>query len=193
MVKVVKLPVSVSQDADAHARAETERKQRLFDWADAVLTSLGLVKVVKAAKTTMELYGITFDANSAEVVLAIREALHPASGGPKAEYLLGLNADGLRRLLRSRFNKLRKAREDELRGKGGKQSFWEDQLIKDKDGKPVANLANLILTLRKAPEWKNTLAFNAFTAQVVTKRSPPLEGAVSDACWSDHLESQTRV
>jgi hypothetical protein len=55
MVKVLKLPVPVSQDADEFARADTERNQQLFAWADAVLKKLRLDKAVAAAKSIEEL------------------------------------------------------------------------------------------------------------------------------------------
>ena len=55
MVKVIKLPVPASQDADEHARADTQRNQRLFDWANAVLKRLRLDKAVAAARAIEEL------------------------------------------------------------------------------------------------------------------------------------------
>ena len=38
-------------DADEHARAETERKRRLFEWADRILADLGLADKVRNANS----------------------------------------------------------------------------------------------------------------------------------------------
>ena len=46
--KILKLPVPAPRDADDHAQADTQRNQRLFDWADAVLRKLGLDKAIAA-------------------------------------------------------------------------------------------------------------------------------------------------
>src|SRR5262245_59349433 len=54
MADVVKLPIPASLGADEHAQAETERDQRLFAWADAVLKALGLDKAVIAAQSVEE-------------------------------------------------------------------------------------------------------------------------------------------
>ena len=102
MVKVISLPVPASQDADDHARADTQRNQRLFDWADAVLKKLGLDKAVAAARSIEELRRVTFNADSAEVTLAIRDALHPASGH-RQEHFRGLKEGGLKLILKNRF------------------------------------------------------------------------------------------
>ena len=102
--------------SEEHARAETQRKQRLFDWADRVLRELGLADRVARANSLEELRKVIFDANAAEVELAIREALHPASGS-KADYFAGLrNVGSLKRLLKMRFHEMKKQREAQLQG-----------------------------------------------------------------------------
>ena len=124
MPKVIKLPVPASQDADEHARADTQRNQRLFDWADVVLKRLGLDKAVAAARSIEELRGVTFNADSAEVTLAIRDALHPASGH-RQEHFRGLKEGGLKLILKNRFAELKKTREAALRRR--KQPDWTDR------------------------------------------------------------------
>ena len=192
MAKVVTLPVSASQDAgaDEHARAETQRKQRLFDWADAVLEQLGLVRAVAAARSIVELRTITFNMDSPAVDLAIRDALHPASGD-RAEHFRGLREGSLRRILANRFVDMKREREAALRG--GSQADWTDDLILDKKGKIKPVLANLVLILREGPAWKGVLAYNEFSARVVIKGSPPLERTAPGSPWTDHHESQARV
>jgi putative DNA primase/helicase len=190
MVEVIKLPIPVSQDADEHARADTQRKQRLFEWCDAVLERLRLDKAVAAAKSIEELRRVTFDADSAEITLAIRDALHPASGR-REEHFRGLKDGGLKLILKNRFTDLKKTREAALRR--GKQPDWRDQLILDKEDKIIANLANLTLILTEAPKWKGVLAYDEFNARVVIKGRPPWEEEASNTPWTDHHETQVRV
>ena len=187
MVKVIKLPAPASQDADEHARADTQRNQRLFDWANAVLKKLGVDKAVAAARSIEELRNITFNADSAEVTLAIRDALHPASGR-RQEHFRGLKEGGLKLVLKNRFNELKKTREATLRRR--KQPDWTDSLILDKHGKIIANLANLILILREAPAWKGVLGYDEFNARVVIRKRPPWGEEMPDAPWTDHHESR---
>jgi predicted P-loop ATPase len=189
--KIVKLPVPAFRDADDHAQADTQRNQRLFDWADAVLRKLGLDKAIAAARSIEELRGITFDPDSAEIVIAVRDALHPASGH-RQEHFRGLKEGGLKLILKNRFTESKKTREAAFR-RGKKQPDWTNQLILDKSGKIVANLANLILILRWAPKWTGVLAFDEFNARVVIRKRPPWgEEEAADTPWTDHHESLTR-
>jgi hypothetical protein len=190
MAEVMNLPVPASHGADQHARADTQRKQWLFDWADAVLKRLGLDKTLAAARSMEELHSVTFNADSAEATLEIRDALHPTSGH-RQEHFRGLTERGLRLILKNRFAKLKKTREAALRR--GKQPDWTDQLILDKDGKIIANLANLILILSKAPEWKGVLGYDEFNARVIIKSRSPWKEEASNTAWTDHHESQVRV
>jgi hypothetical protein len=59
---------------------------------------------------------------------------------------------------------------------------WRADLIRDKDGKILPVLANVITALRGAPEWYGALAFNEFTLGVTTVRDTPW-GAVTK--WSE--------
>ena len=52
-----------------------------------------------AARSIEELRAVTFNADSAEATLAIRDALHPASGHPQ-EHFRGLKEGGLKLILR---------------------------------------------------------------------------------------------
>jgi predicted P-loop ATPase len=190
MVKVIQLPAPASQDADEHARADTQRNQRLFDWADTVLKRLRLDKAVAAARSIEQLRRVTFNTDSAEVTLAIRDALHPSSGHPQ-EHFRGLKEGGLKLILKNRFAELKKTREATLRRR--KQPDWTDQLILDKEGKIIANLANVILILTEAPEWKGVLGYDEFNARVVIRKRPPWGEEMPDAPWTDHHESLARV
>jgi len=201
--KVIHLPVPTSkgatqgtasqgpQGADEYAQADTQRRQRLFDWADAVLSKLGVARAVTGARSIEELLGVIFDAESVDVILAIRDALHPANGN-REEHFRGLKESNLKQILRNRFAALRKTREESLRHR--KEPDWTDQLILDKDGKIVANLANLILILREQPEWKGVLGYDEFNVRVAVVKAPsPLEKTAPNTPWSDHHESQVRV
>src|SRR6516165_7474095 len=139
----------LEQDADAHARADTERRQRLFDWAAGVLAKLGLDEAIAAARSIEALRGITLDLTNAEIALAIRDALHPAVGKPAAHFR-GLKEGALKQILQNRFADMKRTREAKLRG-NKQRPDWTDDLIRDKDGKVKPLLANLVLTLREAP------------------------------------------
>jgi predicted P-loop ATPase len=195
MAKVMKLPVPAALSAEEHARAETERRQRLFDWAEAVFKELGLIKALAAVGSLEELRGITFNVDGHAVVLAIRAALFPASGN-RAEHFRGLREGGLRRILTSRFAELKKAREAEL--SRGQRPDWTSQLKLDKNERIIANLANVTLILEEAPTWKGVLAYDQFGAHVVIRKLPPFELSAltvpwTDIAWTDHHETQTRV
>jgi predicted P-loop ATPase len=188
MVEVVHLPVS--QPADERA---TERNHRLFDWAFAVLQRIGIDKIVAQAKTIEELHGIILDLKDAEIALAVRDALHPASGD-REEHFRGLREGGLKLIIKNRFNNLKKDREREQgRPAGRKQRTWDDDLILNKKGEIVPNLANLILILHEAPKWKGVLAFNTFNARVVIRKRAPWGEEAPDTPWTDHHDSLTRV
>src|SRR5215813_8993918 len=194
MAKIVKLPMQVSQTAEEHARADTERNRRLFAWALVVLKQLGVDKAVAAARTLEELHKIVFDVESVEAILAIRDALHPARGRPEGHFR-GLTEHGLKQILRNRFAEMKKQRLATLQQRQGrcKQSHWSDQLILNKDGKIVANLANLVLMLREAPKWKGALGYDEFAASVVIRKCPPWGEETADAPWTDQHETQARV
>ena len=195
--KLVRLPSIRSHAADEAkaARTDTERRKRLFDWALGVLQRLGLDKSVAAARTIEELRSIALDANSAEVILAIRDALHPASGRRRHDHFRGFNEGGPKRILQNQLNALKKDREDALhrRGRRRPDQDWSEQLILDRDGKVVPNPSNLILILRESPKWRGVLRYDEFSARVVMRKSPPWGEDVSDALWTDHHESLTRV
>ena len=147
-------------------------------------------EAIAAAKSIQELRGITLDVDSAELALAIRDALRPASG-QRQEHFRGLKERGLQLVLKNRFADWKKTRGAELLG--GRQPDWTDQLILNGDDEIRANLANLILFLREAPKWKGVLGYDEFNARVVIRTRPPWGEERPDAPWTDHHESLTRV
>jgi hypothetical protein len=192
------IPIS-PPGADAHASAETERKRALFAWADRVLQEAGLAERVARAADLSELRKIVFDPEVAAVALAIREALHPASGASKDECFTGLREGGLKRILKMRFDELMAQREADLRRRqssSGSQQFtpdWTDELKLDKDGGVRPILSNLILYLQNHQQWQGVLAFDIFNVRVVIRRQPPWSEEALDTPWTDHHESLTRV
>jgi predicted P-loop ATPase len=191
MAKLVRLPISL--DDDDRTRGNAERTRHLFEWAATVLEHLGLVRAVTEATTIEELRNITLNVEGAEISLAIRDALHPATGD-RQEHFRGLREGALKQILKNRLADLKKDREKVLRRHAGaKQRDWTDEFILNKDGKIVPNLANLILILRKAPKWEGVLAYDEFNARVVIRRRPPWGNEEPDAPWTDHHESLSRV
>ena len=173
MADPIKLPIPTPPpNADAHARADTERNRRLFDWAEGLLETLGLDKTIAAARSVEDLRRIALDVDSVEIALALRDALHPASG-QRQEHFRGLKEGSLKAILRNRFTVWKKDHEATLRRGKAPKSDWTDQLILDKDGKIRPILANLILILREAPRWKGVLGYDEFAAHVVIRRPPP--------------------
>ena len=187
--------IPLKTGTDEHARAETDRKRRLFAWADLVLQQLGFTDRVAQADSVDELRKVTFDADTIEVALAIRDALHPATG-KREEYFVGLSDAGLKRLLKTRFIELKKEREQALRGgASGRRATrdWSDDLVLDDAGGVRPLLANLILFLREHPKWKGVLAYDEFNARVVIRKRLPWGDETLDATWTDHHESLTRT
>jgi predicted P-loop ATPase len=191
MAKLVRLPISL--DDDDRARSNAERTRRLFEWAVTVLERLGLVGAVTEATTIEELRNITLNVEDAAVSLAIHDALHPATGD-REEHFRWLREGNLKQILKNRFADLKRDREKVLRRyAGAKQRDWTDELIFNKDGKILPNLANLILILRKAPKWEEVLAYDEFNARVIIRKRPPWGHEEPDAPWTDHHESLARV
>jgi hypothetical protein len=182
--------------AEEHARAETERKRQLFEWADRVLHDLGLAKTVSEANSLDELRKIVFDADAIEVALAIREALHPAAGA-KATCFAGIRDGALKQLLKRRFAELKKEREKALRnpgaGAGTYPPDWTDGLVLDAKGGVRPILKNLILYLHRHPKWEGVLGYDEFAGRVIVRKRPPFGDVAADCPWTDHYESLTRA
>src|SRR5262249_12659339 len=198
------VPFPQQPDAEAHAQAETERKRRLFAWADMVLQQLGLAARVVQAQSLMELNKITLDADDikVEIELAIREALHPAIGRP-AEHFASLAKGFLKGILRNRLNeKIKDRRKELLHGRTGaagsqhSSHSWTNDLKLDAKGGIRPILANYTLFLREHPAWKGVLAYDEFSACVVIRKLPPWgdpNASWTDTPWTDHFESLTRI
>jgi hypothetical protein len=121
------------------------------DWALTTLAGLGFTAAIASAATLLALRGIVFDQDASPVELAIRDALHPASGA-REEHLRGLRENSLKRLLKSYFNGLVEDRTAQLlRDRDAGQGTWTDGLITDPKGGILPLLANLILILRHDP------------------------------------------
>ena len=166
-------------DAEQHARADIQaRKRKLFAWVDATLEQLGVTKRIADAGSFDELRKITFDVKVVDVELAIRDALHPASGR-KADHFDGMTEGMLKRLLKRRFDERKNEREEELKsgrdGAGGRQRLtynWAEDLKLNDGGGVRPLLANLILFLRHHPQWQGVFGFDEFNARVVIRKRP---------------------
>ena len=115
---VVPLP---SPDAKARADEETENKRKLFAWADLLLQKIGIAQNVAQAKSADDLEQIKLDVEDVDVVIAVRDALHPSSGKCEKHFEY-VKADTLKRILKMRFEELKHYRELEL-GRGGHEQY----------------------------------------------------------------------
>ena len=173
MVDPIKLPnPTPPPNADAHARADTERNRRLFDWAEAVLKALGLDMAVAAVRSIEDLRWIALDVNSAEIALALRDALHPTSG-QRQEHFRGLREGSLKAILRNRFTVWKKPAKRHCGGARRRSRIGPISLSSTRTA-GFAILANLILILREASRWKGVLGYDEFAARVLIK--PPRLG-----------------
>jgi predicted P-loop ATPase len=80
---------------------------------------------------------------------------------------------------------------DELaRHRAKKEPPWRDQLIRNNQGAPRAQLANAITALREAPEWHGHLYFDEFAIRTVLVAPPPWEAGGNQPWvsrpWTDH-------
>jgi hypothetical protein len=161
------LAVTPPPDAEQYARAETERKRKLFAWVDATLEHLGVTERIADADSFDELRKVTFNVNVVDVELAIRDALRPASGR-KADHFNGMTEGMLKRLLKRGFDERKKERREEVnsgRGVGGGQRStynWTEDLKLNHNGGVRPLLANLILFLGHHPQWQGVFAFDEF-------------------------------
>ena len=176
MVALIPFP---EPNAEAHAQAETERRWKLFAWADAVLRELALTAKVAQAQSIEDLRKISFDISDVAVEFAIQDALHPAAG-PRAEHFTGIKAAALKRLLKKRFNEQKEDREAELlhgradaaSGRRSSPHSWTNDLKLDDNGAIRPIITNLILFLREHPTWKDVLAFDEFHLRIVIRKRP---------------------
>ena len=132
-----------------------QRHERLMAWVDAVLTDH--IAAIQAARTMEELARVSFDAGSPEILRACHDALNPPDGHVE-DHFEGRTEAQLKRFLLGRFKGLKRDREKELlRGPGAGQSSgpggapyydWTADLIHNKQGKIIGNVANLILMMR---------------------------------------------
>ena len=188
-------PDAEFQEADPRT-AQAERQRRVFEWATAVLTEIGLVAAIAQASTALVLHSIVFDPEAPAVALAIRDALHPAAG-ERAEHFCGLREGSLKRILRNRFDDLKADRQKELRrGRAGGQPSWMDELIVSPMGGILPLLSNYIVIFHKSPQWQGVLAYDEFGARVIARNCPPWDREkeeLPDAPWTDHHDTLTRA
>jgi predicted P-loop ATPase len=55
---------------------------------------------------------------------------------------------------------------------------WESRLLRTEKGHPCANLANAMIALRHAPEWKGLLWRDDFAEQTITRVKPPIPASL---------------
>jgi predicted P-loop ATPase len=62
------------------------------------------------------------------------------------------------------------------------------QTYSGKRGQPAPILANAIIALQNAPEWRDVLAFDSFALETIVRKSPPWERnpQIDGGRWTDH-------
>ena len=180
---------------------ETERKTRLFAWADRLLQELGLIDQIEKTNDLADLRKIAFDVEAVEVTLAIQEALYPEDGGRVALCFVNIGKRALKAILKARFAEAKRLRAQKLeRGdtttttSGTSTAYdWTADLKIDRKGAILSLLANLVLFLRHHPKWQGVLAFDEFGNRVVIRQSPPWGTEAADTVLTDHHETKTRT
>jgi predicted P-loop ATPase len=161
-------------------------------WVDAVLADH--IAAIQAARTMEELARVSFDAGSPEILRACHDALNPPDGHVE-DHFEGRTEAQLKRFLLGRFKGLKRDRQKELlRGPGAGQSSgpggapyydWTADLIHNKQGKIIGNVANLILMMRHHPDWQGVLAYSEFTGAIIIRQAPPWGAMEPDALWTE--------
>jgi len=69
---------------------------------------------------------------------------------------------------------------------------WKARLLSGSRGKFLANVANALVALRHAPEWRGVLSFNESTLSVIAKAPPPFElPSPVPFAWADDHDVRT--
>ena len=127
--KVVGFPAKKDDDDKQRAgdQTQTERLNALYQWADGCLEAAGLLKLLRDAKTLVELDAIKFEPGNLTLVVMIRDALYPSSSGKvRAKHFQHLTERTLEGILRARFNHYNKEQRKKLIA-GEQQTVAEEE------------------------------------------------------------------
>ena len=134
---------------------------------------------------------VTFNADSAEATLAIRDALHPASGH-RQEHFRGLKEGGLKLILKNRFAELKKTREAALRRR--KQPDWTDRTNPRQGRQDRRQPCELDLDPERGPGMERRAWLRRIQRAGCHQRAPAMgRRTMADTPWTDHHESLARV
>ena len=74
-----------------------------------------------------------------------------------------------------------------IAGSGGR---YQDQLLRNEKGKTLPCLANVLLVLREDPKYRDLVAYDEFSGDIVLRRSPAwLAGLAVGSPWNDICDS----
>src|SRR5271170_106963 len=69
---------------------------------------------------------------------------------------------------------------------------WKRLLLRGRGGGTLGNVANALIALRNAPDWRDVLHFNESALAVIAKAEPPFERVTSVPFqWNDEHDIQT--
>jgi hypothetical protein len=91
------------------ASADAERRRLLSEWAANVLTATGVAGAIEQVKSIAELGAVAFNLDDTQVILAIHDALFPATGEPM-EHFRRFTKKQLGAILRNQFDELKRYR-----------------------------------------------------------------------------------
>ncbi len=110
--------LSIKLEPDApdqeHGGDQTNRLNALFQWAEHVLETAGLLKALRDAKTREELEAIKFERGHPALIIMIREALHPCGSKTRATHFQHLTEKMLENILSNRFTAYQKEQKKAL-------------------------------------------------------------------------------
>ena len=106
-------PQAEPDDAKVRADAETDIKDKLYKWAEALLEQIGVTQQVKDAQSLNDLQHIHLDLRHLDIVFAIRAAMSPVSGAVE-KHFVNMSEAKLLHIIKNRFWELVKERKKDL-------------------------------------------------------------------------------
>lgn len=122
--------IPLNKSAKDRANDQAKQREALNDWADEVLETAGLFDALRHTMTLEELDAIKFDPGNPDLIIAIRDALHPGKGKTRAKHFQNMSEAFLKAILKSRFEDRKKDEKKKLIE--GAQQKAADEEVREK-------------------------------------------------------------